>query len=105
MQRWYQYVTPEDLTGAHRKLMDALDIPEILRLCEVFGGANLYIPKNDEVYNRAVRNKEIRRKYLSGATLAALARQYNVSESSVQRIVKGCAPGQISLFEEQPPEG
>lgn len=101
MKDWYAEATPDDLTESHRKFLDVLNTQDILALCEAFGGANAYIPKNDEVYNRVVRNREIREQYLRGARVAKLATRYGISESTVTRIVRGCMPGQISMFGEE----
>lgn len=47
-----------------------------------------------------VRNREIYRRYLLGAKVAQLSKQYGVSERSILRIVKDVRPGQISLFDQ-----
>lgn len=100
MNDWYDEVAAEDLTESHAKFLDVLSIPDILALCERYGGANVYIPKNDEVYNTVVRDRKIREAYLKGAKITRLATLHGISESTVTRIVRGCLPGQVSLFDE-----
>ena len=100
MQDWYNEVTEDDLTDSHRKFLEVLGVQDILALCDHYGGANTYVPKNDEVYNRVIRNREIRNAYRRGVKVARLAVQYGISESTVTRIVRGCLPNQISLFDE-----
>jgi Mor family transcriptional regulator len=100
MKEWYNDATAEDLTESHSKFLGILTVPEILTLCEAFGGTREYIPKNDEVYNQVVRNRKIRESYRKGVTAAKLAVRYGISESTVTRVVQGCLPGQISLFDE-----
>ena len=99
MQDWYQTVTADDLPETHKKFLGILSPQQILALCEAFGGASVYIPKNDEVYNEVVRNRAIRKAYLRGVPLNKLAVRYGVSESTVTRVVHGYAPNQISMFD------
>ena len=99
MQDWYKDVTPDDLPETHRKFQGILPVEQILKLCEAFGGASVYIPKNDEVYNEVVRNREIRDGYLRGVPLNKLAVRFGVSESTVTRVVRGYQPNQISMFD------
>lgn len=99
MQDWMRDVTMDILPDAHRRIAEVIGIEAALRLCDAFGGASLYIPMTDAVYNDMVRDREIRRRYLLGCKIAQLAAQYGISERSVLRIVEGVRPNQISLFD------
>lgn len=94
-------VTDSELPEAHRKFAEVIGVEAALRLCEEFGGSSPYVPTNDAIYKVAVRNREICRRYLLGAKVGQLARQYGVSERSVLRIVKDIRPNQISLFDSE----
>lgn len=100
-QDWYYDVKPEDLPESHKKFLGVLPVPEILKLCEAFGGASAYIPMNDEVYNDVVRNRGIREAYLKGVPIASIAERFHVSDRTVARVVQGYAPNQISMFDQE----
>lgn len=100
MQDWIADLTEDDLPESHRKFAEAIGIEATMRLCEMFGGSTIYIPKNDGVYNTVIRNREIIRRYLLGVKISRLSGQYGLSEQSILRIVRGHAPNQISVFDQ-----
>ena len=100
MKDWYKEVSESDLPEPYQKFVGVIDVPTILTLCEVFGGGSVYFPKVDDVYNRIIRNRDIRKRYLNGAKVARLVAEYNISESSIMRIVQGYASGQISMLDQ-----
>lgn len=101
MKDWYYDVTEDDLTESHLKFLDVLSIPDILALCEAFGGVKTHIPQNDKVYKRVIRNREIREMYLKGVKISDIAIRSSISETTVQRIVKGYTPQQVTLFDDE----
>ena len=81
--------TREMLPEAHRRLSEVIGIEAMIRLCEAYGGAPLYIPKLDAL-NAARRDERIRAEY-DGMNTQALARQYGVSSRTVQTVVSRAA--------------
>ncbi len=78
-----QEVLPEELVKMIQKYVD---------------GKYLYIPRKNENHKAwgensgirtslKVRNNEIYKKYLSGATINALSEEYYLSEKSIRRII------------------
>lgn len=98
-EEWFADVRISDLSKPQREIAEVIGIEATLRLCQVYGGSTTYIPKNDAVYKTVVQNREIRRRYLLGVKIRDLQSQYGLSDRSVQRIVEGCAPSQVSLFD------
>ncbi len=78
-------ITREMLPEAHRRLAEVIGLEATIRLCEVFGGAPLYIPKLDALA-AAQRARRIRSEY-DGMNTQVLARRYGVSMRTVQMIL------------------
>lgn len=70
------------LPEAHRRLAEVIGLEATLKLCEIYGGAPLYIPKLDALL-AAQRARCIRAEY-DGSNTAQLARRYGVSMRTVQ---------------------
>lgn len=80
-------ITLDMFPEGYREVAEAIGIETALRLCEIAGGEQLYIPKldsvlKDERYNRLYQD------YLAGAAYEELARRYNLSVDSVRRIIR-----------------
>lgn len=80
------------------KAQDVLPEEFLKRLQNYVDGTYLYIPrkegkqkawgeKSGTKRNLKVRNEEIYKKYLSGATIHLLAQEYYLSEKSIRRII------------------
>ena len=83
----------DKLPEAHRKLAEVIGIEATVELCKVYGGTPLYIPKVDALI-AAHRDQQIRTEY-NGYNVAILARKYNLSARTVQRILEGESLQQI----------
>ncbi len=73
------------LSDEHKEIASVIGVEAFLRLCEHYGGSNLYIPKRDSVI-RYVRDTEIKNEF-DGGNYRKLARKYHLSESHVRKIV------------------
>ena len=96
----------EDLQEQHRQYAQIIGVDNMIALAQEYGGTQIYIPKVDElIKNRKYR--AISEGYGQGATIKELAARYQVSESTVYRLVRDqiihrsiSIPGQISIFDE-----
>lgn len=95
-----QEITYDMLPESQKDFADIIGVEATLKLCEARGGEqNVYIPKNDKV-KEALRNREIQRDYARhGHRITSLARQNNLSERTVQRLVKEVRPRQMRIEE------
>ncbi|WWU64735.1 CD3324 family protein [Clostridium baratii] len=83
---------------SYKKAQDVLP-EEILKIIqEYIDGEYIYIPRKNENYKSwgeksgikdslKIRNNEIYKKYLNGATINELAQEYYLSEKSIRRII------------------
>lgn len=88
------------LPEQHRKIAEVIGVDATIKLCETYGGMNLYIPMMDAV-RTAERDRAIREEY-NGANVARLARKHSLSVRAVYAIVQGTnvvIAGQISLWD------
>lgn len=97
MKEWMKNVKYDDLTDAQKRFADAIGVEATLVLCDAFGGAAIYIPMNETVYNTVARDPEIVRLYLLGVKVATIATRFGMSEQAVFRIVKGSKPDQMAM--------
>lgn len=70
------------------------------KLCEVYGGEAIYIPKVESLM--AVERLALIRREYNGRNVAALAKKHNLTERRVQQMVEdlpGVLPGQTHMFE------
>jgi len=88
-----QGVPLDKLPEAHRKLAEVIGIEATMELCKAYGGTPIYIPKVDALV-AAHRDQQIRTEY-NGYNVAKLARKYNLSARTVQRILEGESLQQI----------
>ena len=86
------------LPEEQQAIAELIGVDAFLRLCQQYGGSNLYIPKKDRV-TRHIRDIKINREF-DGANYKELARKYKLSESHVRKIVGNVsAHQQTDIFE------
>ena len=96
----------EDLDADQRELADCIGMDAYKKLVKNYAGSFIYICKPDTV-TANLRNEEIRRKF-NGYNYSELAREYNLAEVSIRRIVSpGIAevktaplPGQVTFWDD-----
>lgn len=79
-------VTLEDLQEQHRELAEIIGIDNLIALSKHLGGSQLYIPQMDKLIKN-VKYKAIIEEF-DGMNIKKLARKYEVSESTVYRLVR-----------------
>lgn len=75
----------EQLSGEQRELAETVGLEAYRKLVANYGGSSVYINKSDTV-TRPDRNEEIRRKF-NGTNYRQLAREYNLSETGIRKIL------------------
>jgi len=73
------------LEGEQRELAEVIGLESYKKLVEWCGGSSVYIKKSDTL-TRNQRNDEIRRDF-NGRNYKEIARKYNLSESSIRKIL------------------
>lgn len=86
--QWHKHASEEDLPKSHRRFLSALDLPSILAFCEVFGGEKLYIPRNEAIQIKVIRNRNILKSYRDGMPISYLAKEFQLTEMTIRRIIK-----------------
>ena len=98
-------VSMEDLSALHKEYAQVIGVEALLKLSEYFGGTQIYIPKREELIKHKIY-RLVKKEYEEGKLgIKALARKYNISETTVYRLVKGyikTLPGQMSIFDFMP---
>lgn len=97
-----QNITIDDLAGEQRDLAETIGIEAYLKLVKDRGGTTIYIAKPDKAEN-IKRDMKIIAEY-TGYNQRDLARQYNLSDRTIRRIIEEYVhnplPGQLSFFDE-----
>lgn len=96
----------EDLDADQRELADCIGMDAYKKLVKNYAGSFIYICKPDTV-TANLRNEEIRRKF-NGYNYSELAREYNLAEVSIRRIVSPVIaevktaplPGQVTFWDD-----
>lgn len=96
----------EDLDGDQRELADCIGMDAYKKLVKNYAGSFIYIRKPDTV-TANLRNEEIRCKF-NGYNYSELAREYNLAEVSIRRIVSPVIaevkaaplPGQVTFWDD-----
>lgn len=96
----------EDLSADQRELAECIGMEAYKKLVKNYAGSCVYVCKPDTVTVN-LRNEEIRRKF-NGYNYAELAREFNLAEVSIRRIVSPVIvavkaaplPEQTTLFDE-----
>lgn len=78
-------VTIENLDGEQREIAECIGIDGYRKLVNHFGGTTLYIQKSDKI-TKILRDEQIKIKF-NGSNHKALAREFNLSESSIRKIL------------------
>lgn len=79
-------LTVEDLQEQHREYAELIGVDKLLLLSQHFGGTQIYIPKPGELFKKRIYEK-IQEEF-DGTNLRQLAKKYQVSESTVYRLVR-----------------
>lgn len=83
--------------GIWRTVAEEIGVSNLIKLAELVGGANIYIPKA-ESFVRPVLYEKIKEEY-NGYNTAQLARKYGITERWVREICGDDIPGQMELTE------
>lgn len=98
-------ISLDDLQEQYREYAEVIGVENLLNLSQFCGGTQIYIPKTDELL-KELKYRCIRAEY-NGENIRQLAIKYNVSESTIYRIVRDMIKvvrtepivGQLSLFD------
>lgn len=77
-------ITFENLTDRQKDIADLIGVEATVKLCEVYGGSALYIPKLIDL-QKEKRNMTIRRA-CNGRNTADVAKEFGLSPRTVQLI-------------------
>ena len=100
-------ITLEDLQEKHRQIAECVGVEGLLNLIDMFGGNSIYIPQLREAVKLKVY--QMIEDEFDGTNIKALSTKYDVSESTVYKIVREklragtfrrrhpVIPGQISV--------
>ncbi|WP_455437471.1 Mor transcription activator family protein [Hungatella hathewayi] len=83
--------------GIWHTVAEEIGVSNLIKLAELVGGANIYIPKA-ESFVRPVLYEKIKEEY-NGYNTAQLARKYGITERWVREICGDDIPGQMELIE------
>ncbi len=75
----------EELDGEQREIAECIGIDGYRKLVGHFGGTSVYIQKCDKTVKN-LRDEKIKSKF-DGGNYKALAREFNLSESAVRKIL------------------
>ena len=81
--------------GIWHTVAEEIGIENLIRLAELVGGANIYIPKA-ESFVRPVLYEKIKEEY-NGYNLTQLAQKYGITERWARQICGDDFPGQMEL--------
>ncbi len=76
----------DDLEETHKEIAEIIGIENLIALADYFGGTHIYIPKKKKLLEK-IRYKAIIKEF-DGSNRIQLAKKYDVSESTVYRIIK-----------------
>lgn len=99
-------LTLEDLDEDQRQLAECIGLEAYKNLLRNYAGSSIYVRMPDKL-TANIRNEEIRQKF-NGYNFRDLAKEFNLSDVSIRRIVSPILaevkaaplPGQISLFDD-----
>ena len=69
------------------ELVQVLGVGNTVRLLEVFGGSQLYIPRLETLTKSECRNSMICTDFMNGMRYRAVANKYGLSEMAIRKIV------------------
>ena len=70
------------------ELVQVLGIENTVRLIEVFGGSQLYIPRLETLTKNEYRNSMICTDCMNGMSYRAVASKYGLSEMAIRKIIR-----------------
>ena len=79
-------VSPEQISGDKRELVNVIGLDAYKKLVQHFGGSYIYINKPDTL-TRNERNIEIRKKF-NGSNYCQLAQEYQLTENRIRSILR-----------------
>lgn len=82
----YEDIDINDLNEQHQELAGIIGIDNLLELASHFGGTQIYIPQMDKLLKN-VKYKAIIEEF-DGFNIRQLSKKYNVSESTIYRLVR-----------------
>ena len=99
-------LTLDDLDGEQRQLAECIGIEAYKNLLRNYAGSSIYVHMPDQL-TANIRNMEIRKKF-NGYNYRVLAKEFNLSDVSIRRIVSpeiiriktAPLPGQTSFFDD-----
>ena len=77
----------EDVPQEYRDIAETLGLNKFLELCDLCGGATVYVPKIDSI-NRDARNRQIRELF-DGHNYKSIDHQFRLSERQIRKIING----------------
>ncbi len=85
---YWEHVKAQDLktTENSAEILDCVGVEAFKSLVQSFGGGFIYIPREDQVL-KAVRDREIRRRFQEGQTYAQLCNMFRLCVATVRGIV------------------
>ncbi len=81
------YIRYSDIPEAYQPIVSMIGIEAFFRLCQLCGGAVVYLPITDSII-RTTRNRIIMQEY-NGYNARLLSRKYGMTEKHIKNIVKG----------------
>lgn len=82
----YDNIEINDLDEQYQEIANIIGIDNLLELASYFGGTQIYIPSTDKLVKN-VKYKNIIEEF-DGFNIRQLAKKYDVSESTVYRLVR-----------------
>lgn len=79
-------IISECQNGTVSELVQVLGVENTVRLIEVFGGSQIYIPKFNNL-SREYRDSEIYKDFLSGISYSELRHKYKLSEKTIRAVI------------------
>ncbi len=76
----------EDLQEQHRELAAIIGIDNLIKLSNHFGGTQIYIPQTEKLIKNITYRAVVDE--FDGTNIKALAKKYDISESTVYRLVR-----------------
>lgn len=76
-----------DLPQPYKKYADTIGMDNFIKLSELIGGRNIYLPSPDSLLISSNR-KKIVSEYRAGTSVRELADKYNISSDSIYRYIK-----------------
>lgn len=79
-------LTLSDFTGKDRQIAEAIGIEGLIRLSEIFGGSDIYIPQKKEL----IKNRVYQLIYeeFDGTNVRELTAKYHISKTTIYNIVR-----------------